>query len=52
MSVNDQQRVILRVQTWDAAAGHGVLIDKQGFGYPVTLAQMEPSFQRFPPRVF
>jgi hypothetical protein len=52
MSVNDQYaRVLLKVTTWDTDAGHGVVIDKQGFGYPVTLAQLGPEFKSVAPRV-
>jgi hypothetical protein len=49
MSLLDAQRQKLKVKTWDTAAGRGVLIDRTGFGYPVTLAQLGPEFQIAPP---
>jgi len=51
MSIHDPVRVKLRVQIWDVDAGRGVVVEKSGFGYPVTLAQLGPEFKAHPPRV-
>jgi hypothetical protein len=51
MSVNEPQRQKLKVHSWDAAAGHGVVVDREGCGYPIELSKMGPEFQKFPPVV-
>ncbi len=44
MSLLDAQREKLKVKSWNQDAGHGVVVDRQGFAYPVTLAQLGPEF--------
>ena len=43
-------RVKLRIQSWDAEAGHGTVVDEQGFSYPLELRQLPPEFTKIPPR--
>jgi len=50
MSINEAQRVKLKVVSWDASAAHGVVCERSGFSYPVTLAQLGPEFKIAPPR--
>lgn len=50
MSVNDPQRVKLKVQSWDVVAGHGVVVDREGFAYPIELSKLTAEFHVVQPR--
>jgi len=50
MGANDPARVKLRVKEWNLQTGHGIVIDAQGFAYPLTAMQLGPEFSVVPPR--
>jgi hypothetical protein len=46
VSIHEQQRVDLKIVNWTAEEGVGVVIDRQGIRYNVSIKDMAPEFRR------